>query len=162
MVMAGFSRAAPIIVLAVCLVITIGIKMQTGVVGKPDEARMFRDIAARLAQQGFVPDAGTSNYFPVAVRRQGCRVLVGNGDKRANVLDVDRLEAGAAQVLVGYRGAWSPDTVPLRAQIERQLQNHVYAFGWRYPRPAVLVLGRTAACPAPRALLDGVQIWAGA
>ena len=158
--MAGSSRALPVVVLALGLVVTIGIKLETGVVGKPDEPRMFRAIAARLVQQGFVPDAGATNFFPLAVRRQGCRLLVGNGDKRANVLDVDRLEAGAAQVMVGYRGAWSPDAVPLRAQVERQLQNHVYAFGLRYPRPAVLVLARSAACPAPRDLLDGVEIWA--
>jgi hypothetical protein len=155
------KKIRPIVVFLVCLFASFGMKTLGSVSGTPDEARLFRDVAHHLTQQGFVPTGGATDDLPLAFEHKGCRLLVGNGDLRANnTLDTDRLEAAPATVSIGYRGKWKPTLPPARAEIERQIQNHLYAIGIRYPRAAVLIVGRTANCPTSEGLLEGFQIWA--
>jgi len=150
-------------VLAAVLLATLSVSPKIWIqrhAAQVDTDRLNRDIVRRLTANGFRTSIDRNLSVP-AVRawRAECRLLVRNGDRARELLEIFSQEgAGYGALAIGYRGSWSMRPAGARTVLERFAQNGMARVGVDFERPAVIALSQSGGCPGVRDALGGIAV----
>jgi hypothetical protein len=127
----------------------------------PDEARLIRDLSAKLERQGFATRVESHLFTEqtVIATRGGCRLRITNGTRAneiAPVLSAQSRDLGVPRYY--YDGEWSPTPTIFRAEWSRYLQLTLARLGVKRPRDVVLVVAASQGCKQDRFDLSGMKI----
>ncbi|GAC1433498.1 MAG: hypothetical protein NVSMB6_31030 [Burkholderiaceae bacterium] len=127
-----------------------------------DEARLVRDISAKLRSQNFLTTA-EPHLFPektVVASRGNCRLRVTNGT-RANQL---RSVLVAQSRLVGvpryyFEGRWNPEPPVVQSELSRYWQLIASRLGFPAPRDVMLAVASSPQCVGQSFDLSGIKVF---
>lgn len=127
----------------------------------PDEARLIRDVSAKLEQQSFATSVESHLFTEqtVIATRGGCRLRITNGTRANEIAPVLTAQSrGLGVPRYFYDGEWSPTPTIFRAELSRYLQLTLARLGVKRPRDVVLVVAASQGCSRQPFDLSGIKI----